>query len=465
MSESDSSSDYIDPLPKLNLNASKVIKKCKKGRNGRRLLQQQIDALKDVKKHFKKQTPVHVVLVSMPTGSGKTGVIACLPYYLGTIKSPEPESDELRYHFDRPILVIAPSVSIRDQLEQELTVKHIESRPPFLIKRKIVPKKQQKRVLPVAKIIEETSELKNQELLRSFEIVIANAQKFIAADWDHLDDNLFRLVIVDEAHHHPATTWQRIVDKFRSPDCPVFFFTATPYRSDKQPVLPQKSCTVYHLSLNTAVQRQIIRKTHFEELRDVHPDESFLNDIDLENLNPEAIDNMKKIIPILRKVKELLDKKRDETRSIDSNIPHMAIAIAKNRYYADRLLELWNIFCPNEPAETCYSKKKPNEKDEIMRKLKSNELSLVIIVGMLLEGFDHPPISIAAITCNIKSPVKFVQFIGRAQRIYRKVGYTDNVTADIVTHEGYQQAQNYDNFINEAFIPDTETVDSDSDEN
>ena len=456
MSESDSGSDYIDPPPKLNFNASKVIKKCEEGRNGPRLLQHQIEALNAVKKHFEKQTPVHVVLVSMPSGSGKTGVIACLPYYLGTIKSSE--SDELRYPFYRPILVIAPSLAIRNQLGQELTVKHIESRPPFLIKREIVPKNQQARVLPTAKIIEETSELKNQELLRSYEMVIANAQKFIAADWDQLDPNLFRLVIVDEAHHHPAPTWQRIVNKFRGPDCPVFFFTATPYRSDRQPILPQESYPAYHLPLNTAVQQRVIRNTHFEELRDVHPDESFLNDINAEN--PEAIANMKRMIPILRRVKELLDEKRNQTSSIDSEIPHMAIAIAKDTCYADCLLELWKANYPNEPAETYYSEKKTNEKIEIMRKLKSNELSLVIIVAMLLEGFDHPPISIAAITCNIKSPVKFVQFIGRAQRIYRKAGYNDNVTAHIVTHQYYQQGQNYNNFIHETFIPsDTETVD------
>ena len=266
----------------------------------------------------------------------------------------------------------------------------------------------------------------------------------LADDWeDHLDDDLFRLVIVDEAHHHPAPTWRRIVNKFRGPDCPVFFFTATPYRTDKRPVLPQESCTVYHLPLAETVRRQIIRKTHFEELRDAYPDKSFLNDP--ENFKPEAIANMKRMIPILRRVKEL----------------HMAIAIAKDTCYAERLLELWKANYPNEPAETYYSEKKTNEKIEIMRKLKSNELSLVIIVAMLLEGFDHPPISIAAITCNIKSPVKFVQFIGRAQRIYRKAGYTDNVTAHIVTHQYYQQGQNYNNFQHETLIPlNTETVEN-----
>ena len=158
MSESDSDSDYIEPAPKLNLNASKVVQKCEGGSKGPRLLQQQIAALHDVIKRSPDFDKKHIALVSMPTGSGKTGVIACLPYYLGTIKSAE--SSELRYPFKNPILVIAPSLAIRDQLAQELTVKHIESGPPFLIKRKIVSKEQQARVLPVAKIIEETSEVK-----------------------------------------------------------------------------------------------------------------------------------------------------------------------------------------------------------------------------------------------------------------------------------------------------------------
>ena len=157
MSESDSDSDYIDPAPKLNLNASKVVQKCEGGSKGPRLLQQQIAALRDVINRSPDFDKKHIALVSMPTGSGKTGVIACLPYYLGTIIIKSAESSELRYPFNNPILVIAPSLAIRDQLAQELTVKHIESGPPFLIKRKIVPKNQQSRVLPVAKIIEETS--------------------------------------------------------------------------------------------------------------------------------------------------------------------------------------------------------------------------------------------------------------------------------------------------------------------
>ena len=152
----------------INKCSSLVVKQCEEeldetGR--RRLLQQQIDALRGVTENSWQFEQNNVVLISMPTGTGKTGVIACLPYYLGNIKPPE--SDEPRYRFDKPILVIAPNLAIRDQLEQELTVNGIESRQPFLIRTGIVPLKHQASVLPIPLIIEETSELKNEARLET----------------------------------------------------------------------------------------------------------------------------------------------------------------------------------------------------------------------------------------------------------------------------------------------------------
>ena len=134
----------------------------------------------------------------------------------------------------------------------------------------------------------------------------------------------------------------------------------------------------------------------------------------------------------------------------------MAMAIAKNVDYANRLLELWNVISPNDAAETYYHEKEEREKKDIMGRLKNNELRLVIVVQMLLEGFDHPPISIAAITCKISSPVKFAQFVGRAQRIYRGPEGTRemNGQADIITHVDYKQRQRYVDLINETLIPD-----------
>lgn len=135
--------------PKINHHASVMVNRCQSlDKDGRpRLLQQQISALHDVIDHSPEFVQKHIVLVSMPTGSGKTGVIACLPYYLGNITPNEP-----RYLFDKPILVIAPNLTIRDQLKQELTV--MESKPPFLIRMDIVPQEMHDEVLPNPLIIE-----------------------------------------------------------------------------------------------------------------------------------------------------------------------------------------------------------------------------------------------------------------------------------------------------------------------
>ena len=449
--------NYNPPL-KINLQAEAVVKRCEEtlertGQN--RLLPQQISALQFVRGKFDSNPNVEVAIVSMPTGSGKTGVIACLPYYLATIKScGSKESQSSRYPFDKPILVIAPNLDILDQLKQELTVKDEMQKQPFLIRMGIVSEKERAHlILPAPLIIVETSDLHNQNL-QTYEIVLANAQKFLKNNWEkNLKSDLFRLVIVDEAHHHPAPTWRRIVEKFRSPECPVVFFTATPYRTDGQPVIPQtESCIEHHLSLNDAVKDGMIRKTVFEELAELKEPERILT----QDSTTRPDEDTKRMTTILHKVKKLLDDKRSLTKSAVPEVPHMAIAIAKNTNRADHLLILWRNLFPEEPAESYYSQKKPHEQDAIMKKLKKNELSLVIVVGMLLEGFDHPPISIAAITYSIKSPLRFAQFIGRAQRIYRQDAYTDTLPANIVTHKDYKQRQNNTNFETEAFIPQTE---------
>ena len=119
-------------LPKINHYASDVVKRCEEVLNEHghpRLLQQQIEALRTVTSCSLSD---RIALVSMPTGSGKTGVIACLPYYLGDLEIETPIGP--RYPFDKPMLVIAPNLAIPKQLIQELTVIDINTKKPFLIR-------------------------------------------------------------------------------------------------------------------------------------------------------------------------------------------------------------------------------------------------------------------------------------------------------------------------------------------
>ena len=453
----------MDRLPKLNCYSAFVKSRCTGN-----LLQHQSEALAKLESWFGPETSNQFAIVSMPTGSGKTGVMCCLPFFLGNIglqggqEPPFQPTGVPAYPFDKPILVIAPDLEIASQLEQQMLVSRGDlTGQTFLLKRGIVPpdRRLRVRVLPTGEKIEETLVLQNEGYIEGKEIVIANAQKFVGEKWEQaLPDDMFQLIIVDEAHHHPATTWQRIAQKFKD-HALVVFFTATPYRGDKQPVLEGHPLT-YHLSLEEATVQGIIRKTEFKELTGTDSlqgislrDDDDEDDDENDDASPPDREEIGRFATILREVRSLQTTKDQET-PLPDNVPHMAMAITKDTNDANRLVELWNVLYPDAPAYAYHSKISEPQRKIVKAKLQNNKLKLVVVVAMLLEGFDHPPISIAAVATKIVSPVKFVQFVGRAQRIYRGTqGSEVNGIAHIVTHSHYEQGDNYKKFIHELLIP------------
>lgn len=145
------------PLPKFNFHSFAVAE------NSRgKLLDPQHEALQSLQRFFGGQNEGRIGLVSMPTGSGKTGVISCLPYFLGKLglnPSPAPGAppygDPLHV-FDKPVLVIAPDLAIADQLEKSLGVSADAPGENFLLKRNIIPENAV-HALPLGQKIEESN--------------------------------------------------------------------------------------------------------------------------------------------------------------------------------------------------------------------------------------------------------------------------------------------------------------------
>lgn len=84
-------------------------------------------------------------------------------------------------------------------------------------------------------------------------------------------------------------------------------------------------------------------------------------------------------------------------------------------------------------------------KQDVLKDFLSGKIRTLVIIGRLLEGFDHDRVSVLGIVRNVaqKSRVLFAQFVGRA---VRKTSPNDRVKAQIVTHESYDQLVNYDTF-------------------
>ena len=415
-----------------------------------RLFQHQIDALQSLERWFENvETTNKTAVVVMPTGSGKTGVICCLPYTLGAIAA---RVDGLDLH--KPILIVSPNLCIQNQLEKNLhPVDYADPGEAFLLKREIVPKEHQSGVMPQVKKVDSPRELR-EDIITSKEIILANAQKwhirpssYSRVIWEELKEDTFSVVIVDEAHHLPAPQWQRIIDKF-SKHAKVVFFTATPFRSDGLEITENITEVgfAYRLERETAISRNIIRRTKFYELK-------------LPTVTDPATADKEVNQSILKKVDAIL-KEKNMKHPLPGGKKHVALAIARDKAGADELAKQWNEKPEYGAAEAYHSSLKKGPLGAIMGKLHKGELQLLVIVEMLLEGFDFPPISVAAIATGIRSPVKFSQFIGRAQRVVRAppVIEQDGI-AHIITHAHYKQFENYKTFEQELLIPAVDNED------
>ena len=86
----------------------------------------------------------------------------------------------------------------------------------------------------------------------------------------------------------------------------------------------------------------------------------------------------------------------------------------------------------------------------VMNDIKTKGYDLIIVVAMLLEDFDHPPLSVAGILTGIQSRVRFAQFVGQIQRLVRTPIEEDkNITGDIITAKQYKQRELYDEYVYE----------------
>jgi superfamily II DNA or RNA helicase len=132
----------------------------------------------------------------------------------------------------------------------------------FYVKHGVVTEDAASRFVEVARLISQGREI--GDLAEN--LVIVNAQKFgtnSSVEWKKLNRKSYNLLIVDEAHHFPAPTWNDIVTYF---NCKTIFLTATPFRKGQPILTGQNGNICYQISLNELMDRGVIRKTIFREI-------------------------------------------------------------------------------------------------------------------------------------------------------------------------------------------------------
>ena len=226
----------------------------------------------------------------------------------------------------------------------------------------------------------------------------------------------FGLVILDEAHHCPASTFLKVVGCFN----PHYLYglTATPYRRDKLENLMFQTLgnavaniTIEELDESNHIIIPKVKYRSFYHNKPIHENQTS------KLLRDHIIFNEKRNHMIVGDV------------LVEAMGGNHCIVLSDRKAHCEILHDLISIDWKKTGIATGDFTKKENA--EQIEKLSNGEITVLVCTNQLLgEGFDFAPLSRAFITSPFRFEGKCEQVIGRIQRT--SPGKTDAVVYDYV---------------------------------
>lgn len=360
----------------------------------------------------------------IPVGCGKTGLITLLPFGCANGR----------------VLVIAPNLTILDHL-----VAAFDVTSPECFYRTSGTLTDLRHGPAVAELDADA----NLSDLAEAHVVITNIQQLAngGGRWlGDLTEDYFDLIIVDEGHHNAATSWQNVFERF--PDAKVISLTATPFRADDQPVEGE---AIYRYPIAEAMRRGYIKHI---QASNVAPSELVFSYRGSEQTHTlEEVLRLKERTWFSRGVAlaeqcniSIVDASIEWLKHLrEGGTHHQIVAAACSVDHARAIRRLYEE--RGWVAHEIHSNMREDQRTRILRDLSDGVLDVIVQVQMLGEGFDHPPLSVAAIFRPYRSLSPYIQFVGRAMRVTHPnaPGHPDN-RGIIVSHVGLNLDRHWDDF-------------------
>ena len=232
------------------------------------------------------------------------------------------------------------------------------------------------------------------------------------------------LVIVDEAHHVAAETYQRILNacKDRNDNVMIAGFTATPSRGDGKGLRSFFNNVADHITLQELIQKGFL----------VHP-RAFVIDVEgvrdgLSRVRKLASDyDMEQVAEVMnRKVVNdcVVEQWREKAGDRRTIIFCSTIAHAQDVLNAFRDAGI--------SAEMVTGETPDRERKGMLRRLSRGETQVIVNCAVLTEGFDEPSVSCIVLLrpCSYKSTM--IQMIGRGLRPIMPGDYPGLIKRDCI---------------------------------
>lgn len=218
----------------------------------------------------------------------------------------------------------------------------------------------------------------------------------------------FSTLIIDEAHHAVAGTYQRIIAHFKqNPNLRILGVTATPDRLDEKALglvfesCPDEQCYEVAQAIDDGylvpVSQRIVTidSLDFRNIRTLAGD-----------FNPGQLDELMRQEENLHKVASPVMKLARWNRTL---------VFASSIAHGERLAEIINRRRPNSARFVCGETPKEDRR-KILGDYRERRFQFMVNVGVFTEGFDDPGIGMVAIARPTKSRALYAQMVGRGTR-------------------------------------------------
>lgn len=249
----------------------------------------------------------------------------------------------------------------------------------------------------------DTAEL--QDLLSKSNVIVTTMSLLNSG---YFKDEFVRLLastcdtlIIDEAHHVPASSWTQVKKSFEAVRC--LQFTATPFRNDGKKI---DGDIIYNFPLALAQERGYFKPINFYPLYE--------------------FDSDKKDLSVAAKAVELLES------DIANGFPHLLLVRASTQARARSLFDnIYQKYYAKHSPVLIVSGHSTADNRAALQSVNDGISKIIVCVDMFSEGIDIPQLKICAIHDKYKSLPITMQFIGRFARTQADLGEA-SVVANIV---------------------------------
>lgn len=395
-----------------------------------KLREPQREAWAALREHFSNAAVEREIGVVLPVGCGKSGLIAITPLALGA----------------RRVLVLTPGTRIRKQLSDDLKA---SSTSNFFARCEVYAAHVE---LPTVAVLE--SGRANIDDVRNSDFTVTNIHQVAGEEnrWlDQLSANFFDLILVDEAHHNVATSWQQVKQRF--PDARIVNYSATPTRADGRLM---DGRIIYSFPVIRAIRAGYVKRLRAKmlrpsELRYVDRStgvERIIEADEVRELGESDAGFRRGIVMSAQTLGSIVDCAVAELRRLQQETGERRLKIIASALNQEHCAQVTEAFRSRGlRADYVHSNEGGQANERVFAKLENHELDVIVQARMLGEGFDHKYLAVAMVGNLYSNLGPFVQFVGRVMRAVEQGAPADARNQGVVVfHAGANVAGRWDDF-------------------